>query len=646
MLCQVTVLPAGITAAVEKGTALLEALRRWGHTVDAPCGGNGSCGKCTVLVDGVWVRACQYRVEKDISVTLAKKETPQVERSEAGETERICAAFDIGTTTLVGALMAHGKTFTASALNPQVSFGADVISRIQYAGKHGVESLHSAVVQCAQDLLDALCREAEIAPEEIETIALVGNSCMQQLFLGMDADNLASPPFDVKIRKTAVFDGKTFFPSCKNAKIITPGDIAGFVGGDLLAGIVASKILETRETALLVDIGTNGEMALCHKGRLVTCATAAGPALEGANISCGMRAAPGAIHHVTERGCTVLGGETARGICGSGLVDAVAALLKKGILNARGKFVTGEDSCHLRDGICLSQEDVRQVQSAKGAIAAGVELLCGHLGIGVEDIDRCILAGAFGSYLDADNACRMGLLPEQLRGKVVSAGNLALEGAKSLARDPDGDAWDAVSARAEYLDLSTLPAFPRAFAKNMRFREEAMLVVARECGFSEAVYVDVPGLNTHEAVRDACAADKCRAYGKNWTCPPYIGDLDQCREKLRSYKKGILLQTVGKLEKTIDTRGYARVEREHLQAFHKFAEKVRETDENALCLGSGGCRICEKCAYPDPCCFPKKACSSMEGYGLFVTQICRDSGVTYYHGEKTIAYCALVLFNY
>ena len=646
MYCQVTIMPLGTTVPMERGITLLEGLRRWGQILDAPCGGNGTCGKCTVLVDGAWVKACGYRIEKDISVFLpGGEESWPVEVADTEKTDEICAAFDIGTTTVVAALMVCGKTFTAAERNPQVAFGADVISRIQYAGKQGAEPLQTAIVGCARKLLERLCQEAQIAPEKIKTISVVGNSCMQQLFLGMDVKNLSTPPFDAKIQKTEIFEGKKYFPDCKNAELITMPDVAGFVGGDTVACILTSGLLRQKETVLLVDIGTNGEMALYHKGRLVTCATAAGPALEGANISCGMRAEPGAIDHVTATGLSVIGNVPARGICGSGLVDAVAVLLEKGLLNARGKLLT-EEGYRLCDGVCLSQEDIRQVQSAKGAIAAGVELMCDHMGITVEDIDRCLLAGAFGSYLNADNACRMGLLPEKLRGKVVVAGNLALEGAKQLARHPGNGAGDSIVAQAEYLDLSTLRAFPKTFAKNMRFREEPMLVAARECGFSEAAYVDVSGLSVNEMVRSACAADKCHAYGKNWTCPPYIGTLDQCLERIHSYKRGILLQTVGKLEKAIDTKGYVRVEGEHLEAFHKFVEKVRERDPDALCLGSGGCRICKQCACPEPCRFPEKACSSMEGYGLFVTQVCRDNDLKYYYGEKTICYCAMVLFDH
>ena len=167
---------------------------------------------------------------------------------------------------------------------------------------------------------------------------------------------------------------------------------------------------------------------------------------------------------------------------------------------------------------------------------------------------------------------------------------------------------------------------------------------ALELGFSEAAPLDIATLKPMQAVRDMCASDQCRAYGKNWTCPPHCGTLAECEAKMRRYRCGILLQTVGKLEKTIDTKGYRDTEQRHLELFRRFCELVRESCPDALCLGAGGCRICGECAWPDPCRFPHKACASMEGYGLFVTQVCRDNGVEYYHGEKTVTYTACVLF--
>lgn len=167
---------------------------------------------------------------------------------------------------------------------------------------------------------------------------------------------------------------------------------------------------------------------------------------------------------------------------------------------------------------------------------------------------------------------------------------------------------------------------------------------ALDLGFSQAAALDIATLTPRQDVRDMCAADKCRAYGKNWTCPPHCGSLAECAEKIQSYHHGILLQTVGALEKAIDTQGYRRAEQRHLALLTRFAHQVRQVHPNALCLGAGGCRVCETCAYPEPCRFPEKACSSMEAYGLFVTQVCRDNGLPYHHGEKTITYTACVLF--
>ena len=174
---------------------------------------------------------------------------------------------------------------------------------------------------------------------------------------------------------------------------------------------------------------------------------------------------------------------------------------------------------------------------------------------------------------------------------------------------------------------------------------EKWIDIALKLGFSHAAPLRVETLQPRQDIREQCASNRCGAYGKNWTCPPYCGALEECAAKMEGYSRGLLLQTVGKLDKTVDTRGYARVETEHLAAFHRFAEEIRKVYPNALCLGSGGCRICGKCAWPEPCRFPERACASMEAYGLFVTQVCRDNGMPYHHGAKTITYTACVLFS-
>lgn len=168
--------------------------------------------------------------------------------------------------------------------------------------------------------------------------------------------------------------------------------------------------------------------------------------------------------------------------------------------------------------------------------------------------------------------------------------------------------------------------------------------LALAAGFDNAVPLDIATLSPRQEVRDMCRADSCRAYGKNWTCPPHCGSLEICEEKMKGFTRGLLLQTVGQLEKIIDTRGYRRTEQRHLLSFATLCDQMKAQFPDALCLGSGGCRICKECAFPEQCRFPDRAYGSMEGYGLFVTQVCRDHGLAYHHGEKTITYTACILF--
>lgn len=173
---------------------------------------------------------------------------------------------------------------------------------------------------------------------------------------------------------------------------------------------------------------------------------------------------------------------------------------------------------------------------------------------------------------------------------------------------------------------------------------ERWLTLAAELGFEEAAVLDPAILTPLASVREMCAADKCHAFGRNWTCPPAVGTLEECGARLAAYQKGLLLQTVGKLASSFDAEGYQSIEKLHLERFARFSRLLRETYPDALCLGAGGCRVCAQCAYPEPCRFPERALSSMEAYGLFVTQVCRDCGVPYYHGPETITYSACVLY--
>jgi predicted metal-binding protein len=175
-------------------------------------------------------------------------------------------------------------------------------------------------------------------------------------------------------------------------------------------------------------------------------------------------------------------------------------------------------------------------------------------------------------------------------------------------------------------------------------RMDKWIEIALAAGFDDAAPLDIATLKPRPEVRDMCRADSCRAYGKNWTCPPHCGSLADCQQQMQQFQRGLLLQTVGHLRKTIDTKCYQETEQRHLRQFAAFCQELKAAYPQALCLGSGGCRVCQTCAWPQPCRFPEKAYCSMEGYGLFVTQVCRDNGLSYHHGEKTITYTACILF--
>ena len=484
----VTVLPQQIALTAGDGTNLLALLRKEGLAPDAVCGGSGTCGKCRVRVGGNWVLACQTAVTADMTVELPRLADARILTT--GQDVSVCAdplrdgyliAFDIGTTTVVCYLLSPSGEELAvqSMLNPQCAYGADVISRIQRALSGELEQLTSSIRSAITDLIARCCRDAGVSPDEVGVISVVGNPCMQQLFLGISPENLAAVPFAPVLTETATQPAAPIVPICPDAVLLTVPDISGYVGADTVACVVASQIYRSRQSILLVDIGTNGEMVLVHDGNMVACSTAAGPALEGANIRFGMRGTEGAIDHVrSEDGricCSVIGGGTASGICGSGIIDAAAVLLELGLMNRRGRLQTSEE----RDGerivglsgeVYLTQNDIRQVQLAKGAIAAGIQLMSKHCGICVSQIDRIILAGAFGSFLSPESACRIGLLPPGLSGKITAMGNLAGVGAKMMAINREQFSLSQSLVRSiTFLELADDPSFSRCFAKNMAF---------------------------------------------------------------------------------------------------------------------------------------------------------------------------------
>ncbi len=485
----INILPADIRLDVSAGTTVMEALRTAGIFLDAPCGGNGRCGKCTVTADGEEVLACQTVIEHDMTVLVPESGGLNVMQEGIAADFRMdplrsgpLLAIDIGTTSVVCFLLdgtdGH-EIASASSLNPQTAFGADVISRIQEALGGKLEAQRDLIRQELTRLIRKVCGEADIDPSSVGVVSVVGNPAMQQLFLGISPENLAGVPFSPVLTEARTVDCRDVLPVCGNALLLIVPDIAGYIGGDTMGCVISTRMYEAEELTLMVDIGTNGEMVLGNRERMIACSTAAGPALEGANIKYGMRGTAGAIDHVKfENGalsCTVIGGGTASGICGSGLIDAAAVCLDQKLINQRGRIastdeIDGQRYIPLRDGIYLTQLDIRQIQMAKGAICAGVQLMAKQLGKKVDDIDRVLLAGAFGSFMDPDNACRIGLLPPELKGRITAVGNAAGSGARLMARDSSQFRLSQeLKDRIEFLELATLKEFSGTFARAMNF---------------------------------------------------------------------------------------------------------------------------------------------------------------------------------
>lgn len=488
---KITILPKKITLLAPDGSNLLDILRANNLAPDAPCGGKGKCGKCTVTVNGKKQLACQTAVCGDITVELGSEEalhilSTGVQRDAAMNPiqDGYLLAVDIGTTSVVCFLL-DGKTgaevASASMRNPQTVFGADVISRIQAALGGALEEESTVIRNGLSELISDVCKKAGIQPEEIGVICPVGNPAMQQLFLGLSPKNLSAPPFSPILTKTEVVPGKTYLSLCPNAQLLVIPDISGYVGADTMGCVLSTGMYEYPEITLMVDIGTNGEMVLGNRDRMIACSTAAGPALEGANIHFGMRGTNGAIDHVWQENgsiqVSVIGGGSAKGICGSGLLDAVAVALDMGLLNKRGRIlssqeVDGQRVIYLTEDVYLTQDDIRQVQLAKGAIHAGIELMAGQIGIHISDIHQVLLAGAFGTFLNPASACRIGLLPELLKDRITAVGNAAGSGAKLLACSRDTMALcQRLRDKIEFIELASLPTFSKTFALSMSFRE-------------------------------------------------------------------------------------------------------------------------------------------------------------------------------
>ena len=480
----VTFLPEGICVRVETGTTLLQAQIQAGLHPDAPCGGKGTCKKCKVRLDGTEVLSCQTPVDRDMTVHTGPEDTTRILTSGLSAdttpdgTDDYVIAFDIGTTTVVAYLLdGHTGALLAqsSCRNPQAQYGADVISRIQYAMEVQDGTLSACIRQALAELTRESCAAAGISPESVPTAAIVGNTAMHHLLLNIDTKPLVTPPYMPNVYEALELNSEGLLPIRGTVRMLP--NIAGFVGGDTVGCLVSSRFDQKEELSLLIDIGTNGEMVLGNTARRIACSTAAGPAFEGAKISCGMRGAEGAVDHVwLENGAIryhVIGEAAPLGICGSGLLDLVAVLLDLEVVDESGYMEGG--SYTLCDNVTLTQKDIREVQLAKAAIRAGIELLAQRMGTAPEAIQRVYLAGAFGNYLNPASACRIGMIPPVLQHRITPIGNAAGEGAKLCALSRAEFAYSQTLAKTtEFLELASLPDFQDCYVDALEFSEEEL----------------------------------------------------------------------------------------------------------------------------------------------------------------------------
>ncbi len=388
------------------------------------------------------------------------------------------AAVDIGTSTVVVEVieLSSGRSLgRASAVNAQAAYGADVVSRITAAfqdpGK--LKRLQRAIVDQVNGLIGEAAARGGAAAGDVYEVVAAGNTAMSHFFLGVDVDGLAVSPFRPVFSALPCLEaaavGLRVHP---RAKLYLAPNIRSFVGGDIAAGLAATGLSGRRGHQLFVDLGTNGEIVLKKRRELITTSTAAGPAFEGMSISCGMLAVPGAVSRVAWRdgfAPDTIGGEAPRGVCGTGLLDAVALALRHGLVAADGRIASGR-GLELAPGVVLTQQDVREVQLAIAAVKAGTAALLRAFGLGASDLAGVVLAGAFGTSLDVSHALALGLLPPVPAARVAFVGNASLAGAKKLLlAAPERKAIETLVGTIRHVSLAADPRFQDDFVAGLAF---------------------------------------------------------------------------------------------------------------------------------------------------------------------------------
>jgi uncharacterized 2Fe-2S/4Fe-4S cluster protein (DUF4445 family) len=535
---------------VEDGTSVLEAARLAGVAIETPCNATGLCGKCRVRLsvpkqmetvvsrdsplrgaDRGDVLACQFIVHGDIDVLIEDKNDenrtlrilsegesfsyeirPFVTKRFNGKHTNIYAGerkigeedgdtagyiyglvVDIGTTTLVASLIdlnSGEEVATESILNPQSAYAQDVLARINFASRsNGLDVMHKSFVDALVSMLGTISGIASMKPEHIYEVVFSGNPTMLHLACGIDPSPLGRYPYISHLEGGEHLPAKDL-PISPFGLIYLPPIISAFVGADITSGVLASRLDSVSGTTLFIDVGTNGEIVLARDGVMSSTSTAAGPAFEGMNIACGMRAASGAIDsfgidengHISYR---VIGGGEATGICGSGLLDIVGELTRHGVVGKNGRFASavdnepkkrairslnGKPAFFITDDVYLTQHDIRQVQLAKGAIRAGIEALLSRLGVSAHAVNRVLIAGSFGYHLNERSLLDIGLLPSDFAGRVRFIGNTSKSGGTAFLLNRDfREQMKDIAGQIDNVELANEPDFEKLFVSSLRF---------------------------------------------------------------------------------------------------------------------------------------------------------------------------------
>jgi uncharacterized 2Fe-2S/4Fe-4S cluster protein (DUF4445 family) len=513
--------PIGRRAEIHSGQTLLEAAQNAGIGLSSVCGGIGTCEECLVrLVDGklsppslvelsslnksdlaAGMRlACQAFPLSDVKLDLPLESLTSAQRLQVEGLETEIAinpavvipgafglAVDIGTTKLAAYLiqLETGKTVAKTgAMNPQIAFGEDIISRISYAGREpdGAKKLQNILIETLNTMLAEMCVEGNVPPGLVMDAVLVGNTTMHHLFAGLPVEQLGhSPFFPFSTNPMSILASDLGLNLSPGAKAYLPPVIAGYVGADHIAVLISTEIWKSKQNVIALDIGTNTEISLAANGNVTCCSCASGPAFEGAHIREGMRAAPGAIERAGWYNGKVLwqsiGNLPPVGICGSGILDVVAAFQDGGLLKPTGVFKSGSEFVLVsapqtgRDrDLVVTRKDVHEIQLAKSAIRVGVEILLKNAGLEYSELSEFIVAGAFGTYLYLRSAVRTGMFPPLPLNRFRQVGNAAGVGAKQMLVSVDKRREaETIARQIKYIELTSQPEFTPLFFEHLCF---------------------------------------------------------------------------------------------------------------------------------------------------------------------------------